>query len=99
LKPKHVIDLTLDIVGQGVAWPGAPLPEVVRAGYLAKDGFNVEIVRFTTHTSTHLDAPMHMVESLPTIDALPIEGPASEGTWGADLGGRPRTIQFATKTG
>jgi len=79
LIPKRIIDLTSEIVGQGVSWPGAPFPEVTRVGYLAKDGFNVEIVRFTTHTGTHIDAPIHMVESLPTIDQLPIEGFVGEG--------------------
>jgi kynurenine formamidase len=80
LKPKRVIDLTADLVGQGVSWPGAPFPEVTRVGVLAKDGYNVEIVKFTTHTGTHIDAPIHMIEGLPTIDKLPIDGFVGEGT-------------------
>lgn len=79
MKAKRVIDLTSLLEGQGVAWPGAPYPEVARAGVLAKDGYNVEIVKFTTHTGTHIDAPLHMIEGTPSVDALPAEGFVGEG--------------------
>jgi arylformamidase len=79
MKPKRVIDLTSLLEGQGVSWPGAPFPEVTRAGVLAKDGYNVEVVKFTTHTGTHIDAPLHMLEGRPSIDTLPAEVFVGEG--------------------
>jgi arylformamidase len=74
LNQRRIIDLTSLLEGQGVSWPGAPFPEVNRAGVLAKDGYNVEVVKFTTHTGTHIDAPAHMLEGVPSIDQLPIDG-------------------------
>jgi kynurenine formamidase len=42
------------------------------AGQTKFDGYNLELIFFSTHSGTHLDAPYHFVEKGAKIDKIPL---------------------------
>lgn len=55
------IDLSYIINDQTPVYPGDPQVHIKQMGGIAKDGFADSLVRFGTHTGTHIDAPAHMI--------------------------------------
>lgn len=54
-----IIDLTYTIEENMQVYPGDPEPKVEEFLSLKEGGCNVSIVKFGTHTGTHIDAPRH----------------------------------------
>jgi kynurenine formamidase len=73
LEHARAIDLTQTIGPSTVMWPGAPAPELQTVLTVARDGFYNRLVSFVEHTSTHFDAPAHMVEGTETVDQIGAE--------------------------
>ncbi|MFD4431592.1 cyclase family protein [Nocardia sp. NPDC058497] len=74
-----LIDLTLPIHTGMPVYPGDPEVLLEPALRVAADGVNVLGVHLGSQTGTHVDAPAHLDDSLPTLDELPLEhftGPA-----------------------
>ncbi|MGW6726938.1 cyclase family protein [Nocardia sp. NPDC055029] len=74
-----LIDLTLPIHTGMPVFPGDPEVLLEQALRVATDGVNVLGVHLGSQTGTHVDAPAHLDDSLPTLDELPLErftGPA-----------------------
>jgi kynurenine formamidase len=68
-----VLDLTHVITPELPVWPGnEPFVAEVVKDY-ATDGFYAQSLSFWEHTGTHLDAPAHFVEGMPTAELLPPE--------------------------
>ena len=57
-----VIDLTLTISQDIPSFPGSPKPSFVPWSKIKTDGYNLELLFFSSHTGTHLDAPFHFNE-------------------------------------
>lgn len=60
-------------------YPGDPEVELRPAATVAADGCNVLGLSMGSHTGTHVDAPYHVDDRLPTLDELPLDrfaGPA-----------------------
>jgi kynurenine formamidase len=70
LENLRIIDLTQTLSPDTVMWPGAPPPALETILTVAHDGFYNRLVTFVEHTSTHLDAPAHMVEGTETVDQI-----------------------------
>ncbi|MGW4791590.1 cyclase family protein [Nonomuraea sp. NPDC004297] len=74
-----IVDLSVPI-GTGMpVYPGDPEVSIDPALTVARDGVNVLSLRLGSHSGTHVDAPSHIDDSLPTLDRLPLErfhGPA-----------------------
>ena len=63
-----VIDLTLTISEKIPTFPGAPQPNFINWESIEKDGYNLELLFLSTHTGTHIDAPVSYTHlTLPTI--------------------------------
>lgn len=74
-----VVDLSHVIESSMPVYPGAEVPEISEATTIERDGFAEKLLRFYSHTGTHVDAPAHMLAGAPTLDELPPEsflGPA-----------------------
>lgn len=54
-------------------FPGDPPPEIEIVFTVPTDGFLVEMVDTGTHTSTHLDAPIHFIDGGRSVDELAAE--------------------------
>ncbi|MGI0003878.1 MAG: cyclase family protein [Candidatus Nitrosotenuis sp.] len=59
MKP---LDLTLTISEKIPMFPGSPQPYLIPWDELKKDGYNLEMLFFSTHTGTHVDAPYHFLK-------------------------------------
>lgn len=60
MKP---IDLTLTISKSIPNFPGSPKPQFILWSDIKKDGYNLELLFFSSHTGTHLDAPYHFIKN------------------------------------
>ncbi|MBM3896346.1 MAG: cyclase family protein [Thaumarchaeota archaeon] len=67
------IDLTLTISQTIPTFPGSPKPKFITWSKLKKDGYNLELLFFSSHTGTHIDAPYHFVETGMKIHEIPLE--------------------------
>lgn len=72
MKVSKVIDLSVTVKHDDVVWPGSPAPEI-RKIYIGPPTGTVEMVKFHTHTGTHVDAPYHQLERGVSIDQMPVE--------------------------
>ena len=70
LEHLRAVDLTQDLGPDTVMWPGAPAPVLQTVLTVAHDGFYNRLVSFVEHTSTHFDAPCHMVEGKESVDQI-----------------------------
>jgi kynurenine formamidase len=73
LENLRAIDLTQMLGPDTVMWPGAPAPAFQTMLTVAHDGFYNRLVTFMEHTSTHFDAPRHMVEGTESVDQIGVE--------------------------
>ncbi|TYB67378.1 cyclase family protein [Nonomuraea sp. PA05] len=86
-----LLDLSAPIESGMPVYPGDPEVSVGPALTVARDGVNVLGLHLGSHSGTHVDAPFHIDDSLPTLDDLPLErfhGPATV----VDARGRGPTI-------
>lgn len=67
------IDLTVTLDQQTPAYPGDPVIKIEPAGIIERDGWNDHYISIGTHTGTHMDAPIHMIEGGKTLDQIPLE--------------------------
>lgn len=58
---------------QAPNWPYFRDVEIERIHYHAKSGVLTQRVTTTMHSTTHIDAPAHVVEGTPFIDEIPLE--------------------------
>ena len=56
------IDLTLTISEELPSFPGSPKPNFIPWSKIKTDGYNLELLFFSSHTGTHIDAPFHFDE-------------------------------------
>lgn len=70
LENLKAIDLTQPLGPDTVMWPGAPAPAFQTILTVSHDGFYNRLVTFVEHTSTHFDAPCHMVEGKESVDVI-----------------------------
>lgn len=67
-----LIDLTLTISQNILTFPGSPQPHFIPWSTIKKDGYNLELLFLSSHTGTHLDAPIHFAENSLQIHKIPI---------------------------
>jgi len=68
------IDISVELNGGMVHWPGDPEPNFQRAMDMDRgDQANVTLCRMGAHTGTHMDAPCHFVDGGQGIDQFPLE--------------------------
>ncbi|MEC3957003.1 cyclase family protein [Nocardia sp. CDC153] len=69
----RIIDLSVPIRSGMPVYPGDPEVTIRPALTVAADGVNVLHLDLGSQTGTHVDAPSHIDDSLPTLDELPLE--------------------------
>ena len=70
---RMFIDLTLPINKNSPVLPGYPAVKITQFATLRKNGWNEKQLVLTSHCSTHIDAPNHMLETGKTLSDYPIE--------------------------
>ncbi|MCG5219025.1 cyclase family protein [Streptosporangium sp. KLBMP 9127] len=74
-----LVDLSVPIVSGMPVYPGDPEVSIRPALTVAAEGVNVLGLHLGSQSGTHVDAPFHIDDSLPTLDELPLDrflGPA-----------------------
>jgi len=70
-------------------YPGNPPVEIELQQSMAKGGSsNVSSLKFGSHTATHVDAPLHMVQGAASVDQISLDvlmGPATVIAFGDDV--------------
>ena len=66
-----MIDLTLEISSNLPSFPGSPQPQFITWSNIKKDGYNLELLFFSSHSGTHMDAPYHFSNNGLKIHQLP----------------------------
>jgi len=65
------IDISVPVRTGMVQWPGDASAEVVRTADMDEGaGCNVSKITLSSHTGTHMDAPLHFIAGAPSLDAL-----------------------------
>lgn len=67
------LDLTLEISNNLPSFPGSPRPQFISWADKKSNGYNLELIFFSSHSGTHLDAPYHFVEKGIKIDKIPLD--------------------------
>jgi len=70
MKP---IDLTLTISKSIPNFPGSPKPQFILWSNIKNDGYNLELLFFSSHTGTHIDAPYHFIKDGLKIHQIPLD--------------------------
>jgi arylformamidase len=68
-----IVDLTHTIDTDMPIYPGTQGPELIPAWTLEKDGFVEAVIRLSSHTGTHMDAPAHLIDGGACLNSYPIE--------------------------
>lgn len=69
----RLVDLSVPITTGMPVYPGDPQVVVRPALTVAADGVNVLHLDLGSQSGTHVDAPFHIDDGLPTLDDLPLE--------------------------
>lgn len=75
----RLVDLSVPITTGMPVYPGDPEVALGPALTVAEDGVNVLRLHLGSQSGTHVDAPFHIDDALPELDALPLDrfaGPA-----------------------
>lgn len=70
---SRFIDLTMSMDENTPVYPGTPQIELKQTDSIEKDGWNSNMISFSSHFGTHIDAPFHMLENGKTLDDFPID--------------------------
>ncbi|MBU3865658.1 cyclase family protein [Streptomyces sp. 4503] len=69
----RLIDLSVPVATGMPVYPGDPRVTIAPALSAAADGVNVLHLDLGSQSGTHVDAPFHIDDALPTLDELPLE--------------------------
>jgi len=75
-----IIDLTMDIDDRTPVFPGDPKQVIKQVATIKENGWNEKRLAFNSHFSTHIDAPIHMVENGKNLTDFPVEKFIGEAT-------------------
>ena len=79
MKINKIIDLSVTVEPGMATWPTNPEIVLHDIQTFEKDGYKEEIYSSSTHTGTHLDAPLHMYPSGSSVDRIDMAYLVQEG--------------------
>lgn len=74
-----VIDLSMLIDEKTPVFSGDSKQEIKQIATITENGWNEKRITFNSHFSTHLDAPLHMLENAKSLSDFPIDYFIGEG--------------------
>lgn len=69
----EIIDLTMPIDEKTPVFPGDQKQEIKQIATIKENGWNEKRLTISSHFSTHIDAPFHMIEEGKKLTDFPIE--------------------------
>lgn len=68
-----IIDISMPVSEDTIAYPGDPRVSVKKIKTFQKDGVQVSRITMGLHTGTHIDAPLHYIPGGKTIEQIPLK--------------------------
>lgn len=69
----EIIDISLEIKGGMLIYPGDPEPKIKKFFSIPKDKANISLLEIGSHTGTHVDSELHIKTNGRSIDEFPLE--------------------------
>lgn len=69
----QLVDLTHTISEDMQVYPGTEPPVLKKASTIEKEGFKETLIKFYSHTGTHMDSPAHILPNKKSLDKFSIE--------------------------
>jgi arylformamidase len=66
-------DVSLRIFEDMIVYPDNPGPSIVQYSHIPARAVNESSISLGSHTGTHVDAPLHIRNNAPGVDALPLD--------------------------
>jgi len=79
MKIKNIIDLSVTVEPGMATWPTNPEIIIKDVQTFEKDGYKEEVYSSSTHTGTHMDAPLHMHPPGISVDRIDLSQLVHEG--------------------
>ena len=73
MKELRIIDLSYPISDDMLVYPQMERPAMQWLGKVNSEGYNLTRLSMVVHTGTHVDAPLHFLEDVATIDTLALD--------------------------
>jgi kynurenine formamidase len=67
-----LLDLSHEISEETIVYPNTPQPKLINAMTFEEHGYREKMLSIGSHTSTHIDAPAHILKDGLTLDKLPL---------------------------
>ena len=61
-KNKKIYDISMSITQEMLLYPGTEPVQITEEKKFKEDGYNLTSLSLSTHTGTHLDAPLHFID-------------------------------------
>jgi arylformamidase len=68
-----LVDLSMPLSPRTVPVPGHPCPAFDPLHAIERDGIRNTVMTISLHTATHIDAPSHVIDDGPAIDAIAVD--------------------------
>ena len=68
-----IIDLTMPIDERTPSFPGEVSQKIEQVATIENNGWNVKRLCINSHFSTHIDAPVHMIEGGKSLSDYPMD--------------------------
>ena len=81
MREIKIYDLTLTISNDLPAYPRDPLVVLKQKIEFSKNGYNVKSIQMGTHSGTHIDAPLHLIDKADNIVDVPLGNFIGEATF------------------
>jgi arylformamidase len=69
----RIVDLSYPVTSEMLVYPGTERPTFQWIGRVNSEGYNLTRMTMLVHTGTHIDAPMHFLDKVKSIDEVPLD--------------------------
>jgi arylformamidase len=73
MNNKRIVDLSYPVSSDMLIYPGTERPSFQWLGRANSEGYNLTKMTMLVHTGTHVDAPLHFLDNVPSIDEIPVD--------------------------
>jgi kynurenine formamidase len=73
MNRSRIVDLSYPVSSDMLIYPGTERPAFQWLGRANSEGYNLTRMTMLVHTGTHVDAPLHFFDGVPSIDEIPLD--------------------------
>jgi kynurenine formamidase len=73
MAAPRIVDLSYPVSSDMLIYPNTERPTFQWLGRVNSEGYNLTRMTMLVHTGSHVDAPLHFLNNVPSIDEIPVE--------------------------